>query len=323
MATQSVPQSVPQPLPQPSIIEPCVTPVKHDNSARTAAPLTKEEEVKLTDIRRLTDEDLLSQTKQRYAEARESNMTARRDIGNLIVFCDEIIARFKNQHAAGEKRDGKPTLREAFQLIGWNYDAARKMKERFKKQNPLPDYARPPKPMQLVAGEKVKNKKTCDVGVVSHVHLSSAEVDVLYDEGVVVKESLGDLAKIKPAVRKVRIGDQFLFEDKGAEYVYNGDGKFAQTETPTRSQQERKSEADKAEQGRERLATQAAEQEAAKRNRAAEAARRDLEKIAESKKRTEEGGATADDQFSRRRGPRTASGMPVAKLLVRRPRQMR
>jgi len=54
-----------------------------------------------------------------------------------------------------KSRNGVPTLREAFAAIGWNYEAARKMKQRYNNSmKALPDYASAPKPVLPGMGEQ-------------------------------------------------------------------------------------------------------------------------------------------------------------------------
>jgi hypothetical protein len=103
------------------------------------------------------------------------------------------------------------------------------------------------KPLQLTEGETVRDKGTLEIGEVVELPDFNGEpkATVKFGKGEVVTVPTTDLMKIKSSVRNVKVGDLFLLLDKGAEYVYNGDGKFARTETPTLAQQKKmKEEAD-------------------------------------------------------------------------------
>jgi hypothetical protein len=71
------------------------------------------------------------------------------DLLALCIFYDEVVDRFKNERVS-KNRGGMPTVAEAFTQIGWNYEAARKMRRRCNPtQKSLPAYAPPPKRLQL------------------------------------------------------------------------------------------------------------------------------------------------------------------------------
>ena len=236
------------------------------------------DEVKTEEVRLLSHDDLLTGLKRQYDFTRQSHMGFRHDLTKLVQFYDAVVDRFKDQYVAGDKRDGKPRLRESFYAIGWNYDAARKMRQRFN-TNALPDHASPPKPLQLTEGDVVKTNDG-DKGVVTHVHESAPKVDVVFEgDTEAVTESTKGLIKVKPSVRKVKIGDLFLFEDKQAEYVYKGDGKFSRTETPTLILQKRYADAAKLQAKKDRQDAAAAEKAKEKERRQAEAQRRTQEKM--------------------------------------------
>jgi hypothetical protein len=268
--SDSAPQEI---LPQ----APCATSVAHD--------------LKAADIRedKVTDKELIEMMRTQYAVTSSSYSLFHRDKNNLAVIYDEMVDRFRDQHLAGEKREGKPTLREAFEQAGWNYNGARKFRQRHENEkNPIPVYESSPKPLRLTAGDLIKDEDGVE-GIASLVHESADKVDFTYkrgDEAVTETRPVYDgdgeplFAKVKPAVRKVKRGDLFLFEDEGAEYEYKGDGKFARTETPTLLQQKRQADAVKLQEKKDRDAAKATEKKALKERRAAEAARRDLDKIA-------------------------------------------
>ena len=80
---------------------------------------------------KLSDNDLLTALKKQRHITAASFQPFHRDLAALVVLYDAVVERFTAQGASGAARNGKPTLREAFTLIGWNYDAARTMKRRF------------------------------------------------------------------------------------------------------------------------------------------------------------------------------------------------
>jgi hypothetical protein len=238
--------------------------------------------VTLENVKRLSDDGLLAGTKQQYGVAKQSYLRSRADIGNLLVFCQEIIDRFKDQNTAEDKRGGKPTVREAFSSIGMSYDAVRQWFHRYK-QDVLPSQASPPKPL-LTDGDEVKDKATGDIGEVTAVR-GGTTVDVVFKgDAKPTTVPVTDLIKLRSQVRSVQVGDLFLLTDKGAEYEYRGDGKFARTETPTLAQQKQSKEVAKEQAAKVRKAAAAAEKKAAKERREeerkAKAARRDLDRLA-------------------------------------------
>jgi hypothetical protein len=158
-------------------------------------------------------------------------------MAGLLICGQEIVDRFKDQYTAEEKRLGKPTVREAFALVGeMTYDLFRCWKSRYG-YNVFPDHV---KPLKLMDGEEVKVKGTDKVGVVEHVHVTNSKADVKYPDGKVVTEFLADLVKVKAkrTVRKVKVGDRFMFED-GKEYEYVGGGKFDLAKTPLKQKKQR------------------------------------------------------------------------------------
>ena len=198
-------------------IAPCVADATHD-------------EITTLTVRDFTDEKLIAQTKEQLKKTKSTHGDFRRDMAGLLVCGQEIVDRFKDQYTAEEKRLGKPTVREAFALVGeMSYDLFRCWKSRYG-YNVFPDHV---KPLKLTDGEEVKVKGTDKVGVVEHVHVTNSKADVKYPDGKVVPEFLADLVKVKTKklVRKVKVGDRFMFED-GKEYEYVGGGKFDLAKTP-------------------------------------------------------------------------------------------
>jgi len=188
-------------------------------------------------VRNLTDDQLIAQTKEQLQKTKTSHGDFRRDMAGLLICGQEIVDRFKDQYTAEEKRLGKPTVREAFALVGQiTYDLFRCWKSRYG-YNVFPDHV---KPLKLTDGEEVKVKGTDKVGVVDHVHVTNSKADVKYPDGKVVTEFLADLVKVKVkrTVRKVKVGDRFMFED-GKEYEYVGGGKFDLAKTLLKQKKQR------------------------------------------------------------------------------------
>lgn len=239
------------------------------------------------DIHKLNDTDLLAGTRQWYEETRESHTNFRRDYTLLLMHCQEIIDRFSDQHAAGEARNGKPTVEEAFRQVGVPYNTVKSWFRRHG-QNIFPEYVKPPARLQLTEGEEVKNKNG-EVGVATHVHEKADKVDVVYEgDDEAVTESLTNLKKVKKPVKKMKVGDLFLCEDNSAEYRYSGDGKLTRTQTPTLVQQKRDSEARKLKEKTDRLVAKAAENANKKTQSAEDARKRDEEKMANAEKARKE-----------------------------------
>jgi len=211
---------------------PCVTtPVTYEfNETAYEPPL----EISQEEISKLTDNDLLTGLKKQYANTRMTYEGCKQDGDNLVLFIDTVIARYKDQHVAGAKRDGKPTVREAFAAIGWSYDAARQAKSRLK-QNLLPERAKKPR-LKLAAGDVVKDEDD-NKYVVEHNHVTADKVELLCNDGdgvtTVTKpvyDDRGDPLFKKVNPRKVKVGDRMRCEDNGKEYVYSRGGIFTRTD---------------------------------------------------------------------------------------------
>lgn len=239
----------------------------------------------LEEARKLSDNDLLTALKKQREVATKSYFLFHRDVTQLVVIYDATVERYSAQGASGAARNGKPTLREAFALIGWNYDAARTMKRRFAlTHDPVPDHSPAPKLPQLTTGELVLVRDRDGVYVVAgSVDITSGKVPVVPqgDEKARPKNvDLDSLKKMTVPRKKIRVGDLIFCDDNGAEYEYVGLGKFTRTKTPTIAQQ--KTEADdkslKARQDHQKAAN--AEKKNNNRRRKKEAKKRDLGKIA-------------------------------------------
>jgi hypothetical protein len=81
--------------------------------------------------RALTDDALISECKRRVESTVASQRRLYKDASNLDVLYVEMLARFRCQNLKREDRDGKPTLKQAFDLAGWPYDRARKFHQRY------------------------------------------------------------------------------------------------------------------------------------------------------------------------------------------------
>jgi hypothetical protein len=232
---------------------------------------------------KLSDNDLLTALKKQREVTTKSYFLFHRDVAQLVVIYDAVVERYSAQGASGAARNGRPTLREAFALIGWNYDAARTMRRRFTlAHDPVPDYCAAPKPLQLTAGELVMVKDSKGVYVVAgSVDVTSGKVPVVPQGDGKAKPKhveIDSLKKMAVPRKKIKVGDLVIFDDEGAEYRYAGKGKFTRTKTPTvaLTKAEKNAVAQKTKQ--ERL-----KKEEEKKRRKAEAVRRDLDKIAKAK----------------------------------------
>jgi hypothetical protein len=130
----------------------------------------------------LSHNDLLTALKKQYSNARKSHGQFGRDLGALVRIYDEVVARFKHERVS-VNRNGEPTLQEAFFAIGWNYEAARKMRQRYNTYTrAIPDYASAPKPPQLAEGDFVMEQGKDGVFTVINVHgqpANSPTVDIV------------------------------------------------------------------------------------------------------------------------------------------------
>jgi len=287
----------------------------------------------LEEARKLSDNDLLTALKKQREVATNSYFLFQRDVAQLVAIYDAVVERFSAQGASGAARNGKPTLREAFTLIGWNYDAARTMKRRFSlAHDPVPGYCAAPKLPQLTTGELVMVKDSNGVYVVAgNVDLTSGKVPVVPQGDRKAKPKNVDIDSLKKMTvprKKIKVGDLVIFDDEGAEYRYAGCGKFTRTKTPTIAQQ--KAEADdkalKARQDRQKAAN--TEKENNNKRRKEESKKRDKEKIASKvngevkPKRWHKVGADSrtlsigskHDKRKARKAPATQSAKPKVKV---------
>src|SRR5271168_3794678 len=124
-----------------------------------------DKDITMDDIRKLDTNDLLTGLKKQRLNAGMSFNGAIRDTDMLINFYDVVVEKYKRQPIKGEKRDGLPTLREAFDAVGWPYDTARQFRHRYNNARKLFNTARPSFP-QLTSGDSVKTEDK-RVGTVS------------------------------------------------------------------------------------------------------------------------------------------------------------
>jgi hypothetical protein len=235
------------------------------------------------DLSKLSQDDLLTGLKKQYSRTRNSHAQFGRDLAALIAFYDAVVARYSNERVS-KGRNGEPTLREAFSAVGWNYEAARKMKQRYNaSMAALPSYAPTPKPLQLSEGDKVKVGDGTE-GTVENVHESAAKVDVVFKgHAQTMTIPIAELTKVVVPIKKIKIGDLILCDDNGTEYEYEGHGKFSQTQTATLLEQKRERELATIKAKQEREKAKVEEKKRQQELRKAEAARRDLEKIEKAK----------------------------------------
>jgi hypothetical protein len=232
--------------------------------------------------------------KTAYDAASDVYKTYKAGKANLNVFYEEMLAEFKDQGHGGAARNGKPTLRDAFNLAGWNYDAARTFKYRYDALSPekdklksVPEYEERPV-LQLTAGDEV---------LLEDVEYEVKSVDLTSQRAVLTRESDdgnggvlltspicdGDGVpllekKKKPAARKLDVGKLCLID--GIEYEFTGysQSSFKRTLTPTPEEVKKQAEAEALKNKKAREDARAREQEI-KDDRRAEALRRDREKM--------------------------------------------
>ena len=202
-------------------------------------------------ISKLSNGDLIAVCKSQYSLTDSSYSIFRKDKELLAAIYDEMVDRFRDENLKGDKRDGNPTLKQAFALAGWNYDAARKFRrQRHEQDNSgrmLTAYEHPPKPLKLTEGDtvKVKGEEDPTVYVVMNVHESAPKADIAPKDNADANTVTVPTESLKMAnspVKKVKEGDRILCEDTGAEYQYGGNGKFSRTKTPTALEQKHQRE---------------------------------------------------------------------------------
>jgi DNA-directed RNA polymerase subunit RPC12/RpoP len=233
-----------------------------------------------------------------YGEASHVYETYKAAKGHLNVFYEEMLAEFKDQGRGGAARNGKPTLRQAFNLAGWNYDAARTFKYRYDALDPkkdklksVPEYEEIPV-LQLTAGDKVLLEdveyEVRSLDLTSQRAVLARENDdgnggVLLTSPICDGDGIPLLEKVKkPAARKLEAGDLCLIG--GVEYEFTGysQSSFRRTLTPTPEEVKKQAEAEALKDKKAREDARAREKKI-KDDRKAEALRRDREKIDKKK----------------------------------------
>ena len=211
------------------------------------------------EVASLSDNDLLTGLKKQRKRTQEQ-------LDAFVVFFDEVVARYSDEQtrtATGQFQcSDRPTLPEAFAAIGLNYETERKRKQRYLAAMRVRFTMA--KPLQLAEGDTVKPKHEGDDAeyTVVNVHESAPKVDVVpkgHDSGKVITLPTDSLKKVKPLIKKIKVGDLLLCDDNGAEYQYSGGGKLSRTKTPTLLEQKRERElaAIEAKKERESVSTQA------------------------------------------------------------------
>ena len=252
------------------------------------------------EVASLSDNDLLTGLKKQRKRTQE-------ELDAFVVFFEEAVARYSDEQprtASGQfQRSYKPTLPEAFAAIGLNYETERKRKQRYLAAMSVRFTM--PKPLQLAEGDtvKLKDKGSDAEYTVVNVHGSAPKVDVVPKgdgNGETITLPTDSLKKVKPPIKKVKVGDLIVCDDNGTEYQYVGGGKFSRTKTPTLLEQKRERELAAIKAKKDREAAKAEEKKRQQELRNAEAARRDLEKIAEKERRKTEADAKKEAARSRK-----------------------
>jgi len=199
-----------------------------------------DKDITMDDIRKLDTNDLLTGLKKQRLNAGMSFNGAIRDTDMLINFYDVVVEKYKRQPIKGEKRDGLPTLREAFDAVGWPYDTARQFRHRYNNARKLFNTARPSFP-QLTSGDSVKTEDK-RVGTVSKMDGNTAYVIFDEEPKEPIAVDVRDLTPVKPVVKIINPGDLFRFSDVG-EFQYQGNENYNRTATPTIAEQKKLDEA--------------------------------------------------------------------------------
>jgi len=282
----------------------CATPVAQPK--QEILPPTSEA-ISLKDItsekaRSLSQDQLIEECRKRAELVFTSQRRLYSDASSLDVVYEEMVERFRDQNLKGDDRDGKPTLKQAFILAGWSYEAARKFHQRYqswlKKQ--LITAHENPETLKLTAGDTIKDsdgeyvvKELSDGGTQAIIAKKTEDGE----EGKVVAMPLYDsdgiplFQKVPVSIPTIKVGGLYRFDEDEDGVVCKcvGIGEFrVETSVKSLAQEEKEKEAKKkADAEARRVASEAAKAaEAAKRaeiskaNIAAENAARDLADIA-------------------------------------------
>jgi hypothetical protein len=239
---------------------PSATPVAHE--IEILPPDTLPTEITAASIRPdvVSDNKLIGICKVQAKMTFSSFGILYRDSSNLAVIYDEMVERFRDQHKAKKKRDGKPTLKDAFKQAGWNYNAARQFRSRwkaFQKKRLLTNDDSPEKLPALTAGDKVRDLEDDVVYTVAEAVASGdMKANLVYedDDESIEKpatrlydgDGIPKFKKETPPIRKIAVGD--LLQFNGTEYAVKQDGNvpiLQRTKTPTIVDQKKTAEAKK------------------------------------------------------------------------------
>lgn len=283
---------------------PCATPVAQPKQ-EILPPMSKvisPKDITSEEARSLSQDKLIEECGQRAKLLFTSQRRLYSDASNLDVVYQEMVVRFRDQNLKGDDRGGKPTLKQAFILAGWSYQAARKFHQRYqsalKKQ--LITAHENPETLRLKAGDTIKDgdgeyavKDLSDGGTQAFIAKKTQDGE----EQKVVATPLYDsngiplFKKVTVPIPTIKVGGLYRFDkDKDGEARRCvGIGEFrVDTSVKSLAQEEREKEAKKkADAEARRVARESAKAaEAAKRAEiskakiAAENAARDLADIA-------------------------------------------
>lgn len=239
------------------------------------------------ELSKLHEDDLFTGLAKQYRKTRVSHGWYRRDATTLVAFVDYIIEHYKDERVS-KNRDGKPTVKDVFFAIGWNYEAARKMRQRYRTaMAALPDYAPTPKPKQLSDGSTVQQEgDNTQYVVLGRPQPGGVEI---VPEGA---SSLADAKTVsvevvsRVSVKKIKAND-LIRDDNGKEYRYIGGGVLKRINTPAIAEKRDREAAAIAKAREDRTTGLAEEQRRKAELRKAQAAQRDIERIAEAKAKQE------------------------------------
>jgi hypothetical protein len=210
--------------------------------------------ITIEEARGLNDGQLIEECKQRVRVADASQRRLNGDAGNLDTVYLEMVVRFRDQNLKGANRDGKPTLKQAFKLAGWNYDAARKFHQRYEawlKKRLLTDDESPEK-LHLSEGDTIKDaageylvKQLSDGDMQATIIKTTENAEETVTVSLYDSDGIPMYEKVPVKKVEVNVGDLVILTDMdgdGAEFRYNGNMTLTRTKTPTVAEQ-RKSKA--------------------------------------------------------------------------------
>lgn len=206
-------------------------------------------DITIEEIRRLNHRQLIDECKQRVRVADASQQRLNSDAGNLDTVYLEMVVRFRDQNLKGANRDGKPTLKQAFKLAGWNYDAARKFHQRYEawlKKRLLTDDENPEK-LHLSEGDTIKDangeylvKQLSDGDMQATIIKTTTDGEETVTVPLYDSDGIPMYEKVPVKKVEINVGDLVILTDMegdGAEFRYDGNETFTRTETPTIAEQ--------------------------------------------------------------------------------------